>query len=49
MVHKVAFQLSSELVTLHLNNSITKAYLCNDDGTASPFSFQISILHIEYG
>ena len=37
MLHKMAFQLSGKVVTLHLDNSIAKAYLCNQDGRAFPF------------
>ena len=34
---KMAFCLSNKVATLHLDTSITKAYLCNQGGTASLF------------
>ena len=34
---RMAFYLSSMVVSLHLDNSIAKAYLCNHGGTLSPF------------
>ena len=37
MLCKVAFWLSGKVVALHLDNSTAKAYLCNQDGTASTF------------
>ena len=37
MLHKMAFCLSGKVVALHLDNSIAKAYLCNQGGTVSPF------------
>ena len=35
MLHKMAFQLSSEVVALHLYSITAKGYLCNQGGTAS--------------
>ena len=29
ILHRMAFQLSSKVVALHLDNSTAKAYLCN--------------------
>ena len=37
MLHKMAFMLSGKVVALHLDNSTTKTYLCNQVGTASTF------------
>ena len=37
MLYRMAFQLSSKAVALHLGNSTAKAYLCNQGGTVSPF------------
>ena len=37
MLHRMACCLSGKLVALHLDNSTAKAYLCNQQGTASPF------------
>ena len=37
MLFDMAFQLFSKVVALHINNSIAKAYLCNQGGTVSPF------------
>ena len=37
MLHRMAFHLSGKVVALHLDNSTTKAYLCNQGGTMSPF------------
>ena len=37
MLHRMAFHLSGKVVALHLDNSTAKAYLCNQDGTVSPF------------
>ena len=34
---KMAFHLSGKVVALHVDNSIAKAYLCNQGGTLSPF------------
>ena len=36
-LHRMAFCLSGKVVALHLDNSTAKAYLCNQDGTVSPF------------
>ena len=33
-LHKLAFSLSGKVVVLHLDNSTTKAYLCNQGGTS---------------
>ena len=35
MLHKVTFQLTNEVVALHLDTSTAKAYLCKQCGTAS--------------
>ena len=37
MLCRMAFCLSGKVVTLHLDNSTAKAYLCNQGGTVSPF------------
>ena len=37
MLHRMAFCLSGKVVALYLDNSIAKAYLCNQGGTVSPF------------
>ena len=37
LLHRMAFHLSGKVVALHLDNSTTKAYLCNQGGTVSPF------------
>ena len=37
MLCRVTFHLSGKVVALHLDNSITKAYLCNQSGTVSPY------------
>ena len=36
MLCRMAFCLSGKVVTLHLDNSTAKAYLCNQGGTVSP-------------
>ena len=43
MLCRMAFHLSGKVVDLHLANSTAKAYLCNQGGTVSPFSFQASL------
>ena len=49
ILHRIAFCLSDKVVALHLDNSTVKAYLCNQDGTVSPFlsrlACQILSLH----
>ena len=37
MLHRMAFCLCGKVVALNLDNSIAKAYLCNQGGTVSPF------------
>ena len=37
MLHRMAFHISGKVIALHLDNSIVKAYLCNQGGTVSPF------------
>ena len=37
ILHQMAFHLSGKVVALHLDNRSAKAYLCNQDGTVSPF------------
>ena len=37
MLHRMAFCLSGKVVALHLDNSTTKVYLCNQCGTVSSF------------
>ena len=37
MLHRMAFHLSDRVVALYLDNSMAKAYLCNQGGTVSPF------------
>ena len=49
MLHKMIFWLSGEVVTLHLDNGTAKAYLCNQGGIASLFSFHTRLLHFESG
>ena len=46
MLHRMAFCLSHKMVASHLDNSTTKAYLCNQGGTVSP-SFQAGLPDIE--
>ena len=36
MLHRMAFCLSGKVVPLHLDNSMAKAYLCNQGDTVSP-------------
>ena len=45
----MAFHLYGKVDALHLDNSTTKANLCNQGGTVYLFSFQPSLLHIESG
>ena len=42
MLHKMAFHLSGKVAALHLDNSTSKAYLCNQGGTAHPFLFSLA-------
>ena len=44
----IVFHLSGEMFALHLDNSNTKAYICNKGGTVS-LSFQASVLHFKSG
>ena len=37
MLHRMAFHLSGKVVTVHLDNSTPKSYLCNQGGMVSPF------------
>ena len=37
MLHRMAFCLSGKMVALDLDNSMAKAYLCNQGSTVSPF------------
>ena len=37
MLHRMAFPLSGKVLVLNLDNSTSKAYLCNEGGTVSPF------------
>ena len=37
MLHRMALHLSGKVVVLHLDNSMVKAYLCNQGSTVSPF------------
>ena len=37
MLCRMAFQLSGKVVALHVDNSTAKAYVCNQDGSVSPF------------
>ena len=50
---RMAFHLSGKVVALYLDNSTAKAYLCNQDGTVSPFlsrlASQILSLTDKYG
>ena len=43
MLHRMAFHLSGKVVALHLDNSMAKAYLCNQGGTVFSFSFQAGL------
>ena len=47
MLHRMAFCLSGKVVSLHLDNSTAKAYLCNQGGTVSPFLSRAGLLHTE--
>ena len=42
MLHRMVFHLSAKVVALPLNISTTNAYLCNNDGTISPFLSRLS-------
>ena len=42
MLHRIAFCLSEKVVSLHLDNSSTKAYLCNQVGTVCPFLSRVA-------
>ena len=42
MLHKMLFQLSHKVVALPLDKSTTKAYLCNQGGTASLFPSKLA-------
>ena len=48
MLCKMVILISGKVVALHLDNSTTKACLCNQGGTASTF-FQTSLPHFESG
>ena len=37
MLCRMSFHLSGKVVALHLDNSMAKAYLCNQGGAVSPF------------
>ena len=37
ILHRMAFCLSGKVVALHLDYSTSKAYMCNQGGTVSPF------------
>ena len=37
MLCRMAFHLSGKVIALHLDNNTTNGYLCNQDGTVSPF------------
>ena len=39
---KMAFQLSSKVVDLHLDNSTAKAFLCHQGGRASLFLYRLA-------
>ena len=53
MLHRMTFCLSGKVVALHLDNSTSKAYLCNQGGKVSPFhsrlAFQILCLTNKHG
>ena len=53
MLHRMAFHLSGKVVALHLDNSMAKAYLCNQGDRVSPFlsrlACQILSLTNKYG
>ena len=42
MLCRMACHLSGKVVALHLDNSTTKVYLCNQDGTVSPFLSRVA-------
>ena len=44
MLRRMAFCLSGKVVALHLDNSTTKAYLCNQGITVSPFLSRLACL-----
>ena len=44
MLQRMGFHLSGKVVALHLDNSTAKAYLCNQDGTVSPFLSRLAYL-----
>ena len=48
MLHWMAFWLSGNVVSLHLDGSTAKAYLCYQ-GESIHLSFQTSLLHFVYG
>ena len=37
MLHRIAFHLAGEVVSLHMDNSMVEVYLCNQGGTESSF------------
>ena len=49
MLHRMAFWLSGMVVALHLDNSTAKAYLCNQDGTVSPFLSSLACQILDTG
>ena len=42
MLSRMAFHISGKVVALHLGNSTTKVYLCNQGGTVSPFHSRLA-------
>ena len=52
-LHRMAFHLYGKVVVLHFDGSTAEAYLCNQDGTVSPFlsrlTFQILSLTDKHG
>ena len=53
LLSRMAFHLSGKVVSLHLDNSTDKAYLCNQGGTVSTFlsrlAYQILSLIDKHG
>ena len=49
MLFRLAVQIFGKVFALQLDNSTSKAYLCNQGSTVSHFSFQTCLSHIESG
>ena len=48
MLHRMAFHLSDKVVALHLDNSTTKGYLCNQGSIVSPFLSRLACWQAQY-